>query len=86
MQVFKHEGHNAYQLITNKVVIIKNKDRNKVKFWFGGLRFANFKFSIRPHKQWQYFHWLIRTPVFYWERHNCGFKIGLPNLYLWVIK
>lgn len=25
----------------------------------------------------------IRLPFFYWEKHNCGWEIGLPNFYLW---
>ncbi|MFL0245519.1 hypothetical protein [Candidatus Clostridium stratigraminis] len=25
----------------------------------------------------------IRLPFFYWDKHNCGWEFGLPNLYLW---
>ena len=83
MKIFKHSGHNAYEF-TKKLVVIKNKD--KIKFRFKGHGFANFRFIIHPCRNFQYFHWLIRTPIFYWEKNNGGFEIGLPNLYLWVIR
>ena len=68
MVIFKHKGHIVYQ-IHKKLVVIKNID--KVRFYFPkaglikGLRgLCNIRFSIKPHKQWQYFHWLIRLPGF----------------------
>lgn len=91
MRVFRHKFHIVYEL-SKKLVIIKKLD--KIKFWFPkehrppetkcGL--VNIKFIVHPHKQFKYFHWLIRLPFFYWEKNNGGFKIGLPNLYLWNIR
>lgn len=81
------DGHSVYA-ITKKKIFIK-KTESKVQFFFkvkGKIKILNFKFSIRPHRQWKYFHWLIRFPFFYWEKNNGGFEIGLPNFYLWVIK
>lgn len=83
MRVFRHKGHNVY-CITKNINIVKKKD--KIKFWFGKLRFANFKLFIYPNRQWRYFHWLIMFPFFYWQKTNGGFQIGLPNMYLWRIK
>ena len=84
MKIFRHEGHNAYQLINGKLVAIKRK--NKIKFWFRGIGFKNLKFTVSPHRQLRYWYWLIRLPFFYWQRDNGGVQIGLPNFYLWVIR
>ena len=83
MKIFRHEGHNAYQLINGKLVVIKRK--NKVKFWFKGIGFKNLKFTVSPHGQLRHWHWLVRLPFFYWQRDNGGVRIGMPNFYLWVI-
>ncbi|AJA41436.1 hypothetical protein AXJ14_gp117 [Geobacillus virus E3] len=83
MKVYKHKSHNAYQL-RKKLVLIKN--HQKIKFWNKGKVLPNFRFNIKPHKQLKYFHWLIQMPFLYFERNNGGLKIGLPNLYLWIIK
>jgi ribosomal protein S27AE len=80
--IFRHKEHNVY-CCNKRLVLIQRK--NKIKFWFGGLRFANFKFFIYPNRRWQYFHWLIMLPFIYCEKNNGGFKIGLPNLHLWRI-
>ncbi len=93
MRVFKHEGHNAYE-INKRLVVIKKKGKNKIKFFFpdaikhvGLLKsIVNFKFYISPHKELRYWHWLIRLPLFYWSKSNGGFEIGFPNLYLRIIR
>lgn len=81
--VFKHKGHIAYQ-ITEKLVIIKHLD--KIKFWFPKRGIVNIKFHIYPHAEWKYWHWLIWLPFLCFEKDNGGYKIGFPNLYLWIIK
>jgi hypothetical protein len=90
LQIFRHKGHTVYQ-INKKLVIIKQHD--KVKFYFPkaglikGLKgLCNIRFIIHPNRSWQYFHWLIRLPGFYWEKNNGGFWIGTNSLYLWSIK
>jgi hypothetical protein len=85
MKVFRHKRHNAYQ-ITKKLVIVKYNKGSKIKFYFKGRGFSNLKFSLYPHKEWRYFHWLIRLPFLYFQKNNGGYEIGFPNCYLWIIK
>jgi hypothetical protein len=54
MEIFRYEGHNVYQLINGKLVVIKRK--NKIKFWFRGIGFKNLKFTVSPHRQLRYKH------------------------------
>jgi hypothetical protein len=90
MRVFKHKEHTVYE-INKRLTIIKKHD--KVKFYFPqtglikGLKgLCNIRFKIYPNRFWQYFHWFIRLPGFYWEKNNGGFMIGFNNFYLWSIK
>ena len=93
MRAFKHKEHNVYSISKN-AVIIRRKVGGRIKFFFpkavkrygliGSVK--NFKLYIRPHKEWRFWYWLIRFPFFYWARHNGGFEIGFPNLYLWIIR
>lgn len=90
MKIFRHKGHTVYNF-SKKVCIIKQID--KVRFYFPeaglikGLKgLVNLRFKVYPHREFKYFHWLIRTPIFYWDKDNGGHKIGLPNLYLWLIR
>lgn len=81
MQVFKHKRHIAYQILKNKVVAIRYIDDGKIRFYFKGHGFANFKFRIAHLGKFI----TIRCPIFYFNRDNGGFHIGLPNLYIWFI-
>lgn len=90
MQMFRHKGHTVYE-INKKLVIVKVHD--KIRFYFPGYGIKkglkglrNLRFRMYPSRFWQYFHWLIRLPGFYWEKNNGGFKIGTNRLYLWSIK
>ncbi len=83
IKVYRNKRHTAYKLSKNLVVI---KYHRKMEFWCKEKGLINYKFSINPHRQWRYFHWLIRLPFFYWQRHNVGVEIGVPGLYLWFIK
>lgn len=92
MNVFKHDGHTAYSFKRGKFVLMQYT-KDKVRFYFpkagivNGLKgLKNIKFRIKPHREFRYWHWTFRLPFFYWNKDNGGFKIGLPNLYLWVIR
>lgn len=76
--------------ITKALLLFRPNKKGKVRFWapkagikeaFGLKMLSNCRFHIqRGYKKWI---WIIRFPCFYWERSNAGWKIGLPNLYLW---
>ena len=86
MQIFKDKGSHTTYALTKKIVLIKNEKCHKVKFYFKGHGFANFRFNIRPCKNYQYFHWFIRLPFFLFEKDNGGYKIGNSSCYLWFIR
>lgn len=90
MQIFRHETHTVYVLrdYRNKkrdgyqtgVTLIHQTGRRMCAraLWHP----KNLLFYVQPGKlRW---HWMIRLPFFWYERNNCGFEIGHPNLYLWV--
>ena len=81
MQIFKHTGHIAYVLRKNLVII---KYLNHKIQWFAKIKgkpvLVNFKFIVSKGFI------LIRLPFFYFNEYNSGIEVGLPNLYLWVIK
>jgi hypothetical protein len=79
MDVYKHKHHTVYKL-SKRITLFKQ--HNKAIFWFKGKPVKNFRFKIHPHKQWRYFHWLIRQPYFYFAKDNCGIYIGTPNKYI----
>jgi hypothetical protein len=90
MRVFKNKENTVYEF-NKKLVVIK--EHSRVKFYFPknglikGLKgLCNIRFCIYPHHAWQYFHWLIRFPGFYWEKNNGGFSIGCNSLFLWSIR
>jgi hypothetical protein len=83
MNVYRHAPHTVYSIKKGFHIM---KQHNKMLFWHRGKLVPNFRFSIRPHKQWQFFHLFIRLPYFYFEKHNTAIMIGTPNLYLWVQK
>jgi hypothetical protein len=76
---FEHKGHIAYEL-RKGFVVIKHKIGNKIAWQRNGIRLINAKFIIKRG------FWLIRLPFFYFHKNNCGFEIGLPNLFLWIIR
>ncbi|MEW4152151.1 hypothetical protein Q0N88_18660 [Bacillus thuringiensis] len=79
MDAFRHKDHTVYRLTKN---ILFFKQHSKVMFWHRGKIVNNHRFKISPHKQWQFFHWFIRLPFFYFERNNGGLYIGTPNKYI----
>ena len=81
MKIFKHEGHIAYEVLRNKIVIMKRINNNKIKFYYKNCGFVNFKFRIAHFGKFI----KIRCPIFYFNKNNGGFQIGLPNIYIWFI-
>lgn len=82
--MFYHEGHTAYGIKKN-LVVIKNKANRKIPWIYcnkkqKSFKLINLKFIIRRG------FWLIRLPFFYLAKKNGGLEIGMPNLYLWFIR
>lgn len=78
MDIYRHKEYTVYRL-SKKIFFFKHN--SKVIFWHKGKLIKNHRFSVRPHKQWRYFHWFIRQPYFYFERNNSGVYLGTPNKY-----
>jgi hypothetical protein len=78
MDVYKHKYHTVYKLSRRAFLF---KQHNKAVFWHKGKLIKNFRFQIKPHKQWRYYHWFIRQPYFYFEKNNRGIYLGTPNKY-----
>jgi len=53
MNIYRHANQTIYSFKKN---IKFMKEHNKMLFWHRGKLVPNFRFSIRPHKQWRYFH------------------------------
>jgi len=83
MEIYKHESHIVYKI--RKKIVVMRYINQKLKFYHKGIGFINWRFSIRPHKEFRYFHWFIRIPFFFCEKKNGGFTIGSNKLNIWFI-
>ena len=82
MRAFRHNKHIAYQIVKNKIVLIRYINDGLIKFYLKGHGLRNIKFNISDMGRFI----LIRLPFFLFVRNSGEIKIGFPNLYLWFIK
>lgn len=95
MRINSNRDNAKWINITKALLLWRVPKQNRTRFIFwkaDGLKkfygFLNCKFSIykgADYKPWSVnnLRVFIRLPFFYWEKHNCGWEFGLPNLYLW---
>ena len=86
IRIFKHKTHTVCQIrpyseMKPGIVVIHNTTS---RLSFKTLLKSRRKFLIHMAKNCLFIH--IMLPCFYLDKNVGGIKIGLPNLYLWVIK
>lgn len=92
MKIKSNSDGSKWLEIKKNLLLFKPYNRTQVICWKakGKLKFCNFRFKIYKFRKEERMsprnlRCFIRLPFFYWHKHNGGWEIGLPNLYLWYI-
>lgn len=95
MKINTNRDNAKWAYLTRKLLLWRVPKQSRIKFifWkapklkkfygFKNCRFCIYKCATHKPMSIKNLRVFIRLPFFYWEKHNCGWKFGLPNLYLW---